>query len=53
MFRRRRGLSISRFIGTILLIVGTMLFIYIIPSQLWLFILASLLVGVGILFFNT
>ncbi|QUH26224.1 hypothetical protein HZR23_11125 [Serpentinicella alkaliphila] len=53
MFKKRRGFGFSRILGVVFFIIGTIMFIYILPSHFWLFILACLLMCIGFLFFNS
>jgi len=52
MFKRRRRHSSLKIVGLILAIVGMLMFLYIIPLQIWYLIVAGLFIVIGILIFK-
>ncbi|MBU5677369.1 hypothetical protein KQI88_13185 [Alkaliphilus sp. MSJ-5] len=52
MFKRRRRHSSLKLTGLIITIVGALMFLYIIPLQIWYLIIAGLFVTIGLLIFK-
>ena len=52
MFKRRRRHSSFKVIGLILTIIGILMFLYIIPLQIWYLIIAGIFVVIGLLIFK-
>ncbi len=52
MFRKRRRHSPLKIVGLILSIIGIIMFLYIIPLQIWYLIIASVFILVGLLIFK-
>lgn len=52
MFRRRRGMSLSKIIGLVLFIIGLIIFLYILPIKIWAFVFALMCMAIGILVYH-
>lgn len=53
MFKRRRRHSSLKLIGLITALIGTVIFLYVIPLQIWFLLVASLLIAIGLLLYKT
>ncbi|MCK9267197.1 MAG: hypothetical protein M0P14_00570 [Alkaliphilus sp.] len=49
MFKRRRRHSSLKLIGSIITLIGVVMFLYIIPLQIWFLIIAGLFIMIGLL----
>jgi len=52
MFRRRRRHSSLKLVGLILATVGILMFLYIIPLQIWYLIIAGAFISIGLIIFK-
>lgn len=52
MFRKRRGMGLSKFLGIIIFGIGFVVFLYMIPFALWIFIFAFICMLIGIWIYN-
>jgi len=52
MFRRKKRRGISKFVGIIIFGIGFVVFLYMIPFSLWIFMFAFICMLIGIWIYN-